>query len=135
MASDYSGNIFICLAASQGGDTVSWQANGFRSWLLQRLTSVYIGISIVIATPWFVMNGSTLDHQQWLSLLTQPVTNVSTLLFFYSILFHGWVGIRDIIIDYISVGSLRLFLLVMIAIGLFVMTIWISVILLSVVRL
>lgn len=135
MDSDSSDNISICLAANQGINTLSWQASGFKAWFLQWLTSVYIGISIIIATPWFIINGKSLDYQQWLSLLTQPVINVSVLLFFYAIFFHAWVGMRDIIIDYISVGFLRLFILVMIALGLFVMSIWISVILLSVVRL
>lgn len=114
---------------------MSWQVTGFRAWLLQRLTAVYIGIFMIIATPWFFINGDTLDYQQWFSLLTQPIVNVSVLLFFYAMLFHAWVGMRDIVIDYVSLSFLRLFLLVMVALGLFVMTIWVSLILLSVVRL
>ena len=114
---------------------MTWQANGFKAWILQRLTSVYIGIFIIVATPWFVINGETLDYQQWFSLLAKPIINVSVLLFFYSMLFHAWVGMRDIVIDYVSIGSLRLFILVMIALGLFIMTIWVGVTLLSVVHL
>lgn len=114
---------------------MSWQVTGFRAWLLQRLTAVYVGIFVIIAAPWFVIKGNTLDYQQWFSLLTQPIVNVSVLLFFYAMLFHAWVGMRDIVIDYVSLSFLRLFLLVMVALGLFVMTIWVSLILLSVVRL
>lgn len=114
---------------------MSWQVQGFKAWLLQRLSAVYLGVFIIVALTWFVSEGNTLDYPQWYSLMTRPLVNVSVLLFFYSMLLHAWVGIRDIIIDYIPSSTLRVLLLVVIMLGLFIMSIWVSLILLSVVHL
>ncbi|MGD8483359.1 MAG: succinate dehydrogenase, hydrophobic membrane anchor protein [Thioalkalispiraceae bacterium] len=114
---------------------MSWQASGFRAWLLQRLTAVYIGLFLVIVSTWLIIQTGSLDYSQWLSLFTRPMVNVAVLLFFYAVFFHAWVGMRDIIIDYVALGSLRLLLLVIVAVALFVMALWVSLILLSVVHL
>lgn len=114
---------------------MSWQVSGFRAWLLQRLTAVYIGVFILVATSWLLFNALSVTYQQWLAFFTSPFINVAVLLFFYATLLHAWVGMRDIIIDYVSSGSLRLVLLVLVALGLFVMTLWVSLLLLSVVHL
>jgi len=114
---------------------VSRQVTGFKAWLLQRASSVYVGFFIVLAVSWWIMNTAVLDYSYWVSLFAQPIINVSVLLFFYAVLSHAWVGMRDIVIDYVSLSFLRFLVLLFIALGLFVMAIWVSLILLSVVHL
>ena len=114
---------------------MAWQAQGFRAWLLQRLTAVYIGLYLIIASFCFYANISDITYQQWYQLISQPLINVSLVLFFYAVLFHSWVGVRDIIIDYIKPVTLRLSILTAVALGLFIMTIWVSLILLAVIQL
>ena len=113
---------------------MSVQAQGFRAWLLQRLSAVYIGLYIVIALFFIVTNPDNITYQKWQQILSQPFFNVSLLIFFYAIFLHIWIGSRDIIIDYIKPVSVRLVVLTVIALGLFIMLIWVNLILISVLQ-
>lgn len=114
---------------------MSWQAQGFRAWLWQRLTAIYIGLYLLVMSISLLLTTDRITYEQWHHWISQPYINVSLVLFFYAVLFHAWVGIRDIVIDYIKPVSLRLFVLTCIASGLFVMTIWVSLILMTVLQL
>ena len=111
---------------------MSWRAQGMRTWLLQRLTAIYmllygIGFGVYIAAQ------SIIDHASWQSLFIHPIANIATLIFFLSILYHAWVGIRDILIDYIKWSPLRFLLWTLITTLLIAMGIWVTMILYSVV--
>lgn len=114
---------------------MSVQAHGFRAWLLQRLSAIYIGLYVLVLFYCFIVNLDNINYQQWQQTVSQPLVNISLLLFFYAIFVHIWIGSRDIIIDYIKPVSIRLILLTVIAIGIFVMLMWVSLILLPVLQL
>ena len=96
---------------------------GLRSWLLQRLTAVYLFIYILyflvnlLFDPWW-------DYQQWRGWLAHPAVNIATLLFFAALLLHAWVGLRDIVIDYIQPLAVRFVALVLIGTALLAMGGW-----------
>jgi len=113
---------------------MSWRAQGLRTWLLQRLTAVYM-LLYGIAFGVFLFQRAPHNYDTWLALFTHPVANIATAVFFYSILYHAWVGIRDIIIDYIPITYLRFFIWVMITFCLSLLAVWVSMILFSVVSL
>jgi succinate dehydrogenase / fumarate reductase membrane anchor subunit len=111
---------------------MSWRPHGMRTWILQRLTAVYmllylVGFGIVL----FRQPG--VDYSSWHALFASAASNIATVLFFFSILFHAWVGIRDILIDYVPVSSIRILLWILITLGIIAMGIWVSMILYSVV--
>ena len=111
---------------------MSWRALGMRTWILQRLTAVYmllylIGFSIVL------LRHPAFDFASWRTLFTSVASNIATDLFFFSLLFHAWVGIRDILIDYVHASSIRLLLWIIITLGIIALGIWVSMILYSVV--
>ncbi len=113
---------------------MSWRAQGMRTWLLQRLTAVYLllyGIFFGI----YISLSSVQDFESWRALFTHPISNIATAVFFYSILYHAWVGIRDILIDYVPVAYLRFFLWVGMTFSLAVLAAWVSMILFNVVNL
>lgn len=112
---------------------MSWRAQGMRTWLLQRLTAVYMllfGIGFAV----YIFNQPINDHVSWRNLFTHPFMNISSALFFFSILYHAWVGIRDILIDYIKWPVLRFFTWTSITVFLVTMGIWTAMILYSVVQ-
>jgi len=113
---------------------MSIHAQGMRAWLLQRLSGAYIGLYLVIALI-IIGTGSPLDYARWHGLMSQPVVSIATLLFFFFILIHAWVGIRDVLVDYIQLQALRFSILMVLALGLLTMGIWVAMILLSVVHL
>jgi len=113
---------------------MSIHAQGMRAWLLQRLSGAYIAVYLVLAL-FIIGTGPRLDYVRWHELLSQPPVSIATLLFFLFLLIHAWVGIRDVLLDYIQLQALRFSILMVLALGLLTMGIWVSMILFSVVQL
>jgi succinate dehydrogenase / fumarate reductase membrane anchor subunit len=97
--------------------------SGQRAWLLQRITAVYVGLYVLLAvlvmTLW-----PPVDHAQWAGLITQPAVLLATLLFIFLLLLHAWIGLRDVILDYIRNVSLRLTVLSVSAFALLTLGFW-----------
>ncbi len=80
---------------------------GLGDWLLQRLTglamavyTVVLLISLCLATP--------RGFEEWRHFFTGPFMRLATLLFFVALVYHAWVGMRDILMDYLHATSVRL---------------------------
>ena len=113
---------------------MSWQSQGFRPWFLQRLTAFIIGIGI-ISMSWWVLNNPVMTFSQWREFFSQPLVNLCTVLFVYSVLYHAWVGMRDVIIDYVHHQFLRITLFTVFSLLFFALGIWISMIMATVISL
>ena len=113
---------------------MTFRAQGMRAWLLQRLSSVYMAVFIVTVLVWYLVT-DTVSYSAWRELMGQPVVAVAVVLFFCSLLIHAWVGMRDVLIDYVPIMGLRLVILLGIAVFLVAMGIWVAFILISVVKL
>lgn len=111
---------------------MSWRALGMRTWILQRLTALYMLVYLV-AGAIILLERPVHNFVSWRAQFTSPVTNIATLLFFFSMLFHAWVGLRDILIDYVHIYSLRFVLWALFTLGLIALAIWLSMILYSVI--
>ncbi len=96
---------------------------GLRDWLAQRVTAVVMAVYTVIFLG-VVVTRSPLGFAQWKALLTHDAMRVLTLLFFLSLFYHAWVGMRDILMDYIQPAGVRLLLEVLIILALAGYAIW-----------
>ena len=112
---------------------MSFQAHGMRAWLLQRFTAVYIAIFSLSTMAWLIFN-QPLNYDAWFTLLSQPLMLIATVIFYISIFIHAWVGIRDIFLDYVKPSSVRVILLTLLAFFLMVMTMWLLIIFVSLVK-
>lgn len=112
---------------------MSWRAQGMRTWLLQRLTAVYMLVFGLAFTIYILLN-PVHDQISWKGLFAHPFSAITTALFFFSILYHAWVGIRDILIDYIKRPVLRFVSWVVVTLLLVALGIWTTMILYSVVQ-
>ncbi len=110
---------------------MSQYAHGFRAWIVQRLSALYLLLFSVISFVWFI-NEPTVSYEAWIATFHSPLTIVLVALFFVAIFVHAWVGIRDIIIDYVKHYIIRLTLLAFILLFLFALGGWVVVILASV---
>ncbi|VAW74254.1 hypothetical protein MNBD_GAMMA14-398 [hydrothermal vent metagenome] len=86
---------------------MSRAAQGLRAWLLQRFTAVYLAIYFLTVLVIFLTHGDW-DYATWRDWMGQPVMGVATVLFTLAVLLHVWVGVRDVLIDYIHAAWLRL---------------------------
>ena len=80
---------------------------GTRDWLAQRITAVVMAVYTLIALFVFASK-SPFTHEAWKSLFTQGWMRIATLLFAVSLAWHAWVGVRDILMDYVKHDGLRL---------------------------
>ena len=86
---------------------------GLRDWLAQRITAVIMAVYSVIAVVVFLFN-KNITYAVWRDLFAQGWMRVATLLFMVSLAWHAWVGVRDILMDYIKPAGMRLALEVLV---------------------
>ena len=73
---------------------------GLRPWLLQRLSAVYLGVYTVYLFWHFALHAPT-DFIAWQGWVASSTVSVSAALFFLALLLHVWVGLRDVLMDYV----------------------------------
>lgn len=103
---------------------MTWRASGFRAWLFQRLTAVYMALFLV----WFAFSAlinSPSGYEEWRAWIASGATSIALAIFFLSLLFHAWVGVRDILIDYVHPFAVRFALLCTLGLGLVFMGLWV----------
>ncbi len=88
--------------------------SGFRAWVWQRFSAVYLGLYILAVLLLFTFSPPQ-SYTAWLTLLKQPFFLSCSVLFFAALGVHAWVGIRDIILDYIKLPFIRLLVLTLFA--------------------
>jgi len=95
---------------------------GLIEWLIQRLTAVYMILFVLVVV--FVVGKHVSSFSEWADWFTKPVVRWAWMLFFLSALWHGWIGLRSIFLDYIKPFWLRLSLTLGTALLLFVQAMW-----------
>ena len=80
---------------------------GLRDWLAQRITAVIIAVYAVLMLV-VVAQRAPFTYETWQALFAKGWLRIATLLFFVSLAWHAWVGVRDILMDYAKPDSLRL---------------------------
>ena len=80
---------------------------GLRDWLAQRVTAAIMAVySVIVAGIVFI--NTPLSYPVWRDLFAQGWMRVATLLFAASLAWHAWVGVRDIVMDYVKPDGVRL---------------------------
>lgn len=97
--------------------------SGMRAWLIQRLSAAYLVLYLTVVIAFFLVTPLS-GHEAWLALARQPVLAVGGVLFFAALFMHAWVGMRDIILDYVRPLGLRLSALVLTAGWLAALAVW-----------
>ena len=80
---------------------------GLRDWLAQRVTAVVMAVYSVIVVV-VLMIGQPIGYAVWRDFFAQGWMRVATLLFAASVAWHMWVGVRDILMDYVKPTGVRL---------------------------
>ena len=114
-------------------DTMSFQVQGMRAWLLQRITAVFIALYSLSLISWVTLN-FPISYISWHSVFSQPIILILTIIFYLSLFIHAWVGIRDILVDYAKPNSVRFVLLITLALSLLIMATWLLLIVISLVK-
>jgi succinate dehydrogenase / fumarate reductase, membrane anchor subunit len=87
---------------------------GLKDWLVQRVTAlVMAAYTLLFAGILLVCTPS--DFQSWRALFEPQWMRLATLVFLLSLFWHAWIGMRDILMDYVKSTLLRLALQIVVA--------------------
>ncbi|MBI3069564.1 MAG: succinate dehydrogenase, hydrophobic membrane anchor protein [Betaproteobacteria bacterium] len=96
---------------------------GLRDWLAQRVTAVVMTV-YTLAFVAALAGMPQLDFASWKALWTQPWMRYATLLFLLSAFVHAWIGVRNILMDYVQHIGVRLPLYVAVILALVLYGAW-----------
>ena len=80
---------------------------GVGDWLLQRLTAVVMAGYTVFLGLMLAMHRPA-GYAGWRDMFSETWFRVGTMLFVAALLYHAWVGMRDILMDYVKATGVRL---------------------------
>lgn len=98
--------------------------SGLRAWLVQRVSAVYMaGFTLFFAIA--VTTGVAENFEAWHSWVTGTVASIAIGVFVIALLAHTWVGIRDVVMDYVHPFAWRLGVLMGLSLVLLAMGVWV----------
>ena len=83
---------------------------GFRDWLAQRVTGALMALFTVILLVQVIFTTGPIGYEQWAGIFAAQWMKVLTFAVILALLYHVWVGVRDIWMDYIKPVGVRLVL-------------------------
>ena len=96
---------------------------GLRAWLIQRFTAVYIAVFLLFIVVRFLL-APMHSYQEWIEWVAHPFVNATLAVFIVSVLLHAWVGLRDVVMDYVKPAGLRIALFALLIIMLAGCAMW-----------
>jgi succinate dehydrogenase / fumarate reductase membrane anchor subunit len=97
--------------------------SGQRAFVLQRMSALVL-LACLSATALRLALGPRVTFAQWQAWMAQPLAAAALLLVAAAVLVHAWVGIRDVVLDYVQPVALRLTAMALAAAGLLVLAAW-----------
>jgi len=96
---------------------------GTGDWLLQRFTGLFMAVYTAAAAGYFLWEPPR-SYGELKSLFSGSLLRVGTMLFAAALAYHAWVGMRDILMDYVKPTVVRLAMEVAVGLVLVAYLIW-----------
>ena len=80
---------------------------GLRDWLAQRITAVLMALFTLVVIVQVLLPGE-MGYDKWAGIFGRQWMKVLTFVTIVSLLYHAWVGMRDVWMDYIKPVAIRL---------------------------
>lgn len=98
--------------------------SGYNAWLIQRVSAIYMALFLIyFVGGWLVC--APQEYADWKAWMGSLPMALATSVFFIAILGHAWVGMRDVLIDYVKPAAIRFVLLMGLALSLIVLGLWV----------
>jgi succinate dehydrogenase / fumarate reductase membrane anchor subunit len=82
---------------------------GLRDWLAQRVTAVLMALFTVALIVQVLLPGP-MGYDKWAGIFTSQWMRMLTFVVIVAIAYHAWVGIRDVLMDYVKPFGVKLVL-------------------------
>lgn len=81
---------------------------GLRDWLSQRVTAALMALFTLVVLGQVLFTKGAIGYDRWAGIFSAQWMKVLTFVVIISLLYHVWVGMRDIWMDYVKSVALRL---------------------------
>ena len=104
---------------------MTWRASsGLRAWMIQRISAAFLAGFFLYILFTLLLDGPANWHE-YRAWIAHPMVNTGFGLFFLSLFFHVWVGVRDVVMDYVHPFGLRLTVLILMGMVWATMAVWV----------
>ena len=80
---------------------------GLRDWLSQRVTAAFMALFTLAVIVQVLLPGE-MGYDKWAGIFSKQWMKVLTFVVIVSLLVHVWVGVRDVLMDYVKAVGARL---------------------------
>ncbi len=81
---------------------------GLRDWLAQRVTAALMALFTLNILCQLIFTKGPISYTTWAGIFSVQWMKVLTFTVIIALVYHAWIGIRDIWMDYIKPASIRL---------------------------
>ena len=85
---------------------------GLRDWLSQRVTATLMALFTLVVLAQVIFSRGPISYEKWAGIFAAQWMKVLTFAVIVALLWHVWVGMRDVFMDYVKPVGIRLALLV-----------------------
>ncbi|WP_027016627.1 succinate dehydrogenase, hydrophobic membrane anchor protein [Comamonas composti] len=83
---------------------------GIRDWLVQRATAVLMALFTIVLLAQILLSSGPMGYDLWAGIFAPQWMKFLTFGVIVALIWHVWVGVRDIWMDYVKFAGLRLVL-------------------------
>ncbi|MCL5968187.1 MAG: succinate dehydrogenase, hydrophobic membrane anchor protein [Betaproteobacteria bacterium] len=87
---------------------VSGAHYGLRDWLMQRVTAALMALFTLLLLAQVLLVSGPIGYEVWAGIFAQTWMKLLTYALIVALIWHAWVGVRDIWMDYVKPAGLRL---------------------------
>jgi succinate dehydrogenase / fumarate reductase membrane anchor subunit len=103
--------------------TVTGAHYGLKDWLAQRVTALIMAVYVIVFVG-ILLACPPQRYEGWRALFSNQFMRIATLVFFLSLFWHAWIGVRDILMDYVKPTGVRLGLEIVVVLVLAGYAVW-----------
>ncbi len=105
------------------GRIVTGAHYGLRDWLVQRITAVLM-VAYILFMAGYALLHPDLGYDKWIALFSGQVMRSFSLLFLLAVYYHAWIGVRNVVMDYVRAAGNRLAIHTVVIVALLLYVIW-----------
>jgi succinate dehydrogenase / fumarate reductase membrane anchor subunit len=97
------------MAVNYGSKRVVTGAHyGMRDWLMQRITAGLMALFTVVVLAQVIFTSGPIGYETWAGIFAAQWMKLLTFAVIIALMWHAFVGVRDIWMDYVKPVGLRL---------------------------
>lgn len=82
-------------------------AHGFSDWAWQRATAITMVIYSILVGIRFFVEAPDSGYEAWYAWVLPVWFRIVTLLFLWALIYHAWLGVKEILMDYVHNLGIR----------------------------